>query len=509
MFDTTPIFRAYARRRTRQLRAQDPAPTQLRTLRSLVRKAERTAFGRAHGFASIQTVDDFRQRVPLGRYEDFWANYWKPAFPAVTDATWPGRIPFFAVTSGTTTGVTKYIPVSREMIVSNRKAGTDLFVHHVANRPHSRLLGGLSFMLGGSTALEELAPGVWSGDLSGIAAKTLPWWARLRYFPPRGLETISDWEEKITVFAERSAGLDLRSIGGVPSWMLIYFDRLSAMGPNSGRSLAEIFPHLEMIVHGGVNFAPYRNLFSERLAGTNAETREVYPASEGFIALADRGDGDGLRLMLDSGLFYEFVPVEELGSPNPTRHWVAEVETGVNYAIALSTCAGVWGYVVGDTVRFVDRHPPRILVTGRTSYSLSAFGEHLIGEEVEGAVAAAASEIDARVTDFSVGPVFPSGEGGLGWHLYIVEFGAELTEAKVAERFAAAVDAYLSETNDDYRSHRSGGYGMRAPSVRLVPPGTFAAWMKSRGQLGGQHKVPRIINDPELFENLRAFADKS
>lgn len=506
MLDATPLLRLYARRRLRTLAAQAPVATQRRQLLGLVRRAANTRFGRDHGFAGIRSVEAFQAQVPLRRYEDLWRAYWQPAFPRVRNATWPGTIPFFAVTSGTTTGVTKYIPVTRPMVAGNRQGGTDLLVFHLASQPGSRVLGGYNFMLGGSAALEQSAPGVWTGDLSGIVARTMPWWARMRYFPPRRLETMADWEEKIAAFAERAAHLDLRTIGGVPSWMLIFFDALARLRPDRGKALAAHFPNLELLVHGGVSFAPYRALFAELLSGSRAETREVYAASEGFLAVADRGDGEGMRLMLDTGLFFEFVPVEELDAARPTRHWAATIETGVNYAIVLSTCAGVWASVVGDTVRFVDTRPPRLLVSGRTSYTLSAFGEHLIGEEIETAVSDAAAAIGAQVTDFSVGPVYPAAGGDLGGHLYVVEFADGAPGAAALDRFAAAVDERLSALNDDYRAHRSGGYGMKAPHIHAVPPGTFAAWMKRRGQLGGQHKVPRIINDDALFANLRRFA---
>jgi hypothetical protein len=506
MIDVTTLFRLYARRRLAALGHQDAAQVQERQLLKLTATAAATRFGREHHFEAIRSVDDFRRQVPLRRYEDLWSTYWEPSFPEVVDATWPGKIPYFAATSGTTSGITKHIPVTEPMIGSNRRAGTDIFVHHVANRPRSRVMGGYSFMLGGSTALEERAPGVWSGDLSGIIASRLPWWARLRYFPPRDLESMTDWEAKIDAFAERSQDLDIRAISGVPSWMLLFFDRLAARRPDRGRSIPAHFPNLEMVIHGGVDFAPYRDLFADRIEGGHAETREVYAASEGFIAVADRGDGDGMRVVLDSGIFYEFVPVEELAAEAPTRHWIAEVETGVNYAIVLSTCAGVWASIIGDTVRFVDREPPRLLITGRTSYTLSAFGEHLIGEEVEAAAAAAAHAIDRRLTDFAVGAIYPDRDGELGGHLWIVEFAEGKPDEAALARFAEVIDNHLAESNDDYRVHRSRDYGMKAPRVHVLEPGGFAAWMKGRGQLGGQHKVPRIINDAELFDTLRDFA---
>ena len=515
MYDATWMLRLYARRRLRQLEAMEPRQTQRRVLSSLFRRGLRTRFGRDHGFAASWSLDDFRSRVPLRDYDAFWQAYWQAPFPRLADCTWPGLVPWFAVSSGTATGTTKYIPVSREMHRSNVRAGADLLTYHLANRPESRLFAGRVFMLGGSTGLVRQAPGVFSGDISGIEAAAMPGWARLRYFPPRDLEDIADWQVKIGRFAERSLDTDISAVAGTPSWLLIYFERLMEIaGARRGgtpRRIADIYPALELLSHGGVAWAPYRDRFAALLEGSRAETREVYPASEGFFAIADRGDGEGMRLQLDAGIFYEFIPVDEIGSAQPDCRWVGDVEPGVDYALAVTTCAGLWRYLVGDTVTVVERDPPRVLVTGRTSYMLSAFGEHVIGAEVEQAVAAAARAIGATVNDFSAGSVHPEEDGARGGHLYIVELGAEGSgigpdDARQA-RFAAELDATLCRLNDDYEAHRAGGYGMDAARVRFLPAGGFAAWMKSRGKLGGQNKVPRIVNDPELFAALRRFAD--
>ena len=510
MYDATWLLRLYARRRLGHLARMDPLAVQRGVLSSLVRRARSTTFGRDHGFSTSWSLDDYRSRVPLRDYDGFWETYWREPFPRLNDRTWPGLIPWFAVSSGTSTGTTKYIPVSREMHRSNVRAGAELLTHHVANRPESRLLAGRVFMLGGSTGLVRRAPGVHSGDLSGIAAAAMPSWARLRYFPPRGLESIADWEEKIGRFAERSLDVEIAAVAGTPSWLLIFFERLAEVAGGANR-IADIWPGLEMLSHGGVAWAPYRDRFAELLEGSRAETREVYPASEGFFAVADRADGEGLRLLLDTGIFYEFIPVDRIDGANPDCRWIGDLEPGVNYALAVTTCAGLWRYLVGDTVTLVERDPPRVLVTGRTNYMLSAFGEHVIGAEVERAVAEAAKAIGATVTDFAVGSVFPEETGVRGGHLYIVEFGAQPGEDGLDpgrhKRFAERLDATLCSLNDDYAAHRAGGYGMDAARARILAPGGFAAWMKSRGKLGGQNKVPRIVNDQELFAALREFAD--
>lgn len=505
MIDLTPLLHLYAGFRRRRLARQDAAAVQQLTLSRLLQQAANTRFGRDHDFARLRSPADFAAAVPLRRYEDFWSEYWQPVFPVLEECSWPGRIRYFAASSGTSSGNTKFIPVSRDMLLSNRRAGLDVVTHHLAARPASRVGGGRHLLLGGSTALVGRAQGVWSGDLSGIAAATAPWWMRPFEFPSAEIARMTDWTGKMTRLAALAPNADIRSLSGTPSWLLLFFDELARQHPEREPRLASFFPKLDLLVHGGVNFAPYRARFAEWLAGSRAETREVYAASEGFIAVADRGDSDGLRLVADHGLFYEFVPVAEIDAARPVRHWLGDIETGVDYAIVLTTNAGLWAYVVGDTVRFVERDPPRLQVTGRLSYTLSAFGEHLTGEEIEAAAAEAAAAIGAGLRDFAAGALYPQRPGEIGGHLYVVEFEAPVSEEDRA-RFGAALDAALMRRNLDYRDHRAGGFGMRAPEVLVLRPGGFAEWMRRRGRLGAQNKVPRVINDPDLLADLRGFA---
>lgn len=503
--DATPLLRAFASRRMAELAQQDPLGAQRLTLGRLLRRAAGTRFGREHGFCGIRRIRDYQARVKLRDYDAFWNEYWSPAFPVLRNVTWPGLIPYFAQSSGTTGGPTKRIPVSHAMTRSNTGAGFDTLSFHLAARPASRVFGGANFLLGGSTALERLAPGVYAGDLSGIAADRIPVWARPRAFPPRALSLIGDWEAKVAALAPCSLERDIRSISGTPSWMLLFFEQLATRHPARPRRLVEYYPHLELLVHGGVSFAPYRDAMATWLDGSQAETREVYPASEGFIAAADRGYGDGLRMVLDRGLFFEFVRPAELDAPNPDRRWLGTAEIGVEYALVLSSNAGLWSFVVGDTVMLTERNPPRLLITGRTAFTLSAFGEHLIVQELDRAVTEAARTLGAGVADYAAGPVFPDRGWSRGGHLFIVELTASAPGSEAA--FARVLDEVLTRLNADYAAHRQGDFGMLPPEVRLVPPGTFAAWMRRRGKSGGQNKVPRVINDPALLEDLRAFID--
>ncbi len=505
MVDATPYLRLYAQRRRAALVRQDAAVAQAHQLRRLVRLARHTRFGRDHDFGGIEDVPSFQARVPLRRYDDFWREYWQPAFPNLVDVTWPGRVPFFALSSGTSSGTTKYIPCTAAMNRANTRAGLDLLSHHLAHRPSSRAFGAKMLMLGGSTALTEEAPGVFSGDLSGIAVARLPWWARRFAFPPLEVALLTDWEDKVGRIAALAAHGDIRVITGTPSWLLILFREQARLLGRADATAAELYPNLDLLVHGGVNFAPYRAGFEAFLAGSHAELREVYPASEGFIALQDETPADGLRLMVDNGLFFEFIPVDQLHRAEPDRRWLGTAQLGTNYAIIVSSCAGLWSYVMGDTVRLVSLDPPRLLITGRTSYTLSAFGEHLIGEEIEAAVASAAAMLGLAVTDYSVGAVLSDDDpGGRGGHVFVMEFDGTVS-AEVAQHCARLLDADLARRNDDYRTHRAGDYGMAPPRVVAVSPGGFAQWMKRRGKLGGQNKVPRIINDDGLFADLRRF----
>jgi hypothetical protein len=495
MLDLTRFFGLYARRRRAALARENAAAMQAAQLQRLIARARNTRFGRDHEFSQLRTVPDFQRAVPLRRYEEMWAQYWQVPFPHLNDTSWPGTIRLFAATSGTSSGTSKYIPVSAAMSRANLRAAFDVLVHHLTHRPQSQVLGGHMFLLGGSTHLGKLAPRIYSGDLSGIALKRVPWPLRPYIFPPSSVAAELDWDRKIEDIVRAVPLADIRMVSGTPPWLLRLFER-------QGADAHAVYPNLELLVHGGVNFGPYRARF-EQFLGDGADLREVYAASEGFIALQDEAPEAGLRLVTDNGLFFEFVPLDELDRPAPARHTLADAEMGVDYALALSSCAGLWAYLIGDTVRLISREPPRIVITGRTSYFMSAFGEHLAGGEIERAVSKAAGTISAAVSDFAMGAMIPRVPGEIARHCYVVEFSAcPLPEAM--EIFAKTIDTVLSRSNDDYAHYRSDGR-IAPPRVVAVRPGAFAAWMKARGRLGGQNKVPRVINDTEMFSGLLAF----
>jgi hypothetical protein len=486
-------FAAYSRRRMRQVSRLDPVAVQERTLRKLVRAASGTRFGRDHGFAQVRTIADYQARVPLRTYEDLWNDYLKDHYPTFDNLTWPGRIPFLALTSGTTTGATKYIPVSDAMVASNRKAAQTMIAAYLNQRPGSRLFLGKLFFMGGSTDLDYPAPGVGQGDLSAIASKTVSPWLRPYAFPPLDVALEPSWDRKLALMAERSLNEPITLVSGVSSCLVTLFQRVIAL---SGKpTVAEVWPTLELVVHGGVKFDPYRESFQRLLGAPTIFLHESYPCSEGFIAFGDPATGL-LRLVLDHGIFYEFVPTSELGTERPARHWLGNLQAGVNYAIVVSTCAGMWSHVIGDTVRFESLDPPLLTFTGRTKYTLSAFGEHLISEEIEAAVATASAGARAAVRDWHVGPVF---RGELGHHRFVFEF---ITPPECLDSFRRALDAELARRNAHYQWFRAKGGGLPLPALVAARAGAFDSWMRSRGRLGGQHKVPRIDSTGTLTSAL-------
>lgn len=499
MIDPTPLIKPFARGRIEALRNAAPEIQQRRILKRLLKDAAGTRFAKDHQLNDELTVEDFQERVPLRDYDAFWHAYWKKPFPHLAGQTWAGDIPFFAVSSGTTTGRNKYIPLTRRMIRQQQRTGLHVMAAHLAAHPESRCLGGKTLMIGGTTTLTEEATGIESGDLSGILADNVPPYYRAFAYPPPDIARITDWDQKLDRLVEAIGHDRIKILGGIPSWILILFDRLEEH--------YQRWPlqELDLFVHGGVPWAPYAKRFEPYLAKSGAKTREVYPASEGFIAFADAGPDDGMLLAFDGDIFFEFVPVEELVDDRPTRHWAKTIETGVNYAVILTTAAGLWSYIIGDTVTFVSTSPPRLKVTGRTAYMLSVFGEHLIEAELEQAVSEGTARAGIEINDFMVGAHLPSKAGELGQHIFLVEPAKPIgQEDGVAKKVAADIDGVLLRLNEDYNAHRSDGTGLASPKLIFLPPGRFADWMRKRGKFGGQHKVPRVVSDPTRFSTVQA-----
>jgi hypothetical protein len=490
------LFSIWARRRARAVEelGQRAPDAQAGTLAALVDMAAGTAFGRAHGFAGIRTHADFARNVPVRRYVET-LPWLERQLRGEEDVTWPGRARWFAKTSGTTAG-DKAIPVTDALVAQNRKAGRDVLAFYLRSVPASRLLEGSLLFLGGSTSREALPAGGFAGDLSGIMAAEMPFWLRRRVVPSVGVVAIRDWELKLEAIARETLGKDLTLLSGMPSWSILLFERWRAL--SSGRSPGELFPGLELLVHGGVRYEPYREPV-EAAFGRSVRRLEVYPASEGFLAVQDDLASPGMLLGLDYGTFYEFVPAAEAGSPSARRLGLGEVTLGETYSIVLSNVAGLWAYEIGDLVRFVSLTPPRVVVAGRTMAFSNCCGENLIVEEVEEAFVAASDATGTSPGEFTVSALPGTAADGRPRLQWIVE---SADPAFPTEAFATAADATLRRRNHDYDTKRTGDVGMLPSVVSLVPPGTFHSWMRARGKLGGQHKVPRLRNDREVADAL-------
>jgi hypothetical protein len=499
-----PALSLYLRRVEGWLRraAADPAAAQRRVLRRLLDRARHTAFGRRHGFSSIAGHADFIRAVPIADYVARleWVQRMLAGEP---DVCWPGKVRYFAQTSGTTAG-DKRIPVTDDMMKSDTRAALAIFAYY-ARRGRGlvrSLMAGQLLFLGGSTALTPTAGGACIGDLSGIATRSLRWPLVKHYEPGLELALIDDWEEKIDKVARRVVGRDVRFVTGMPSWVRVLFDRLCALrGAASEGAISEVWPNLRLFVHGGVSFAPFRAAFQRYFRPEHPlEYLEVYPASEGFVAIQAEAGHGGMEVLTDNGVFYEFVPLSDWGRADAPRLSLDQVKTDVPYSVVVSTNAGLWAYDLGDVVRFVSLRPPRIVFAGRNKHFINAFGENIIAEHVTEALAAAAAATGAEVAAFSAAPRYGDARRRAGAHQYVVEF--DRPPQAGLEEFAEQIDRSLRQINHDYSVKRKGDLGMTRVEVTAVPKGTFYAWMKKRGKLGGQHKVPVCANDRRYVDEL-------
>ena len=483
------IAKPYARLVTSAVlrRAMEPAATQLGVLRQLVQQGGGTAFGRAHGLHQVRDHAGLLQAVPLRDYEGF-----RPFIDRIAagepDVLWPGRPLYLCKTSGTTSGA-KYIPITRHSLPNHIGSARRALLAYIARSGRADFADGKMIFLQGSPVLDRkgLIP---TGRLSGIVANHVPRYLLKNRMPSFATNSIPDWETKVEAIVTETMAADLRLISGIPAWVQMYFERLLAR--TGKRSVKEVFPNFSLFVYGGVNYAPYRSRM-EALIGGSVPSVELFPASEGFIAYQDRSEEEGLLLVLDNGIYYGF---KELGPGGRVRS-INDVELGRQYALVLYTNAGLWGYEIGDTVRFVSLAPPRIKVTGRTKHFTSAFGEHVIAEEVEGALRAAMASAPCEVAEFTVAPE-PAPAEGLPYHEWFIEFAAPPADL---HRFAAAMDEALQQRNPYYRDLIAGKV-LRPLVIRALPRGAFAAWMKARGMNDAQSKVPRLANDRRYVEGL-------
>jgi hypothetical protein len=486
-------FAAYIAGETRKW-SLNPYKAQHETLQSLVREASGTQFGKDHNFGAIRNHEDFKRNVPIRDYEDLKA-YVEKVVEGQPDILWKGKPEYFAKTSGTTSG-TKYIPITKESIPFHIAGARNALLSYVHETKKSAFLDGGLIFLSGSPELYTKA-GIKTGRLSGIVNHHVPAYLRSNQKPSYETNCIEDWEEKLERIIDETLSVDMTLISGIPPWVQMYFDRIQL---RTGKKIKDVFPNFSMFVYGGVNFEPYRGKLEESM-GKKIDSIETYPASEGFIAYQDSQVHPGLLLLLNSGMFFEFVPVEEYFNANPRRLNIEEVELNKNYAVILNTNAGLWGYSIGDTVKFISKNPYRILVTGRIKHFISAFGEHVIGEEVENAIRLTLEKFKSvEIVEFTVAPHVAPSEG-LPHHEWFIEFSKTPDNL---EAFSLELDHQMRKLNVYYDDLITGNI-LRTLRIRPLKKNAFIEYMKSLGKLGGQNKVPRLSNDRKLAEQLNSF----
>ncbi len=487
-------FAAIVNSRLNKLR-QNAVALQQKTFQHLIATAQNTAFGADHHFSQISSYADFKKNVPIRDYEQL-----RPYIDRVTkgeeNVLWPGKPAYLSKTSGTTSGV-KYIPISKESMPEHIKAARNALLSYIHETGKADFVDGKLIFLQGSPVLDVKA-GIPTGRLSGIVAHHVPGYLQKNRMPSYDTNCIDDWEQKVDAIVEETKNQDMRLISGIPPWCQMYFDRLSAV--SGGKKIKDIFPNFKLFVHGGVNYEPYRARMEESI-GFKIDSIETYPASEGFIAFQDSQKEKGLLLMVDSGIFYEFIPTDEYFNENPTRISLADVELDRNYALILNTSAGLWGYSLGDTIKFVSKSPYKIIVTGRIKHYISAFGEHVIGEEVEQALMSVANQQGVDVIEFTVAPQVNPSAGQLPYHEWFIEFGKAPADMAT---FSLEVDKALQKKNIYYFDLITGNI-LRPLVIQSVKKDTFINYMRSQGKLGGQNKVPRLSNDRKIADELKEY----
>ncbi len=473
--------------------AAKPIETQDKVFKNLIEQGRKTAFGKDHDFASIQSYDDFKKHVKVTDYEGL-RSYVDRVVKGESDILWPGKPLYFAKTSGTTSGA-KYIPITKESMPTHIKAAKNALLFYIVEKNDASFVNGKMIFLQGSPVLHD-KNGVKLGRLSGIVAHYVPKYLQKNRLPSWETNCIEDWDNKVEKIVEETLHENMTVISGIPSWVQMYFEKLVS---KTGKKINEIFPEFNFFIYGGVNFEPYKNKF-ESLIGKKIDYIELYPASEGFIAFQDSQKEKGMLLQLDSGMFYEFIPADEFFNENPTRISLKDVKTGVNYVIILNTTAGLWGYNIGDTVEFTSTKPYRIKVTGRIKHFISAFGEHVIGKEVEKALNDAILGTDITISEFTVAPQVNPKEG-LPYHEWFIEFE---NEPQNLIEFAKKIDAAMQKQNIYYFDLIEGKV-LTPLKITKIKKGGFHAYMKSIGKFGGQNKIPQLSDNRKIADVLQQF----
>lgn len=464
---------------------------------NLMDTAKNTEWGKKYGYADISSVSQFKQRVPVSTYEDLFPKI-ERVMKGEQNILWPSAISWFAKSSGTTNARSKYIPVSSESLEDcHFKGGKDMISIYTNLYPETRVFTGKALSIGGSLRENEYNSKTYCGDISAVIMQNLPVWAEAIRTPPLKIALMDKWEEKIEAMAETTIKENVTSISGVPTWTYVLINRILEITRKN--NILEVWPNLEFFAHGAVAFGPYRELFKQLIPAEQMNYLEIYNASEGFFGIQDQaGTHDEMLLMLDYGVYYEFIPAEEFESENPATLTLDQVELDKNYALVISTNAGLWRYKIGDTIKFTCLEPFRIKISGRTKHFINAFGEELIIENAETAIITACQKTGAIISNFTAAPVYFEGKNR-GGHQWVIEFAQEPDNLAT---FSQILDETLREINSDYDAKRQNDLALQAPLVHIAPPGTFYQWLRSKGKLGGQNKVPRLSNSREHLEEI-------
>ncbi len=502
-FITNRVIRYFLHRHVNKVYAwlDNPLPYQQKLFQDLIALNGNTEWGKTHGFAKIRTPQAFAQQIPLQDYDSL-KPYIQRTLNGEQDILWHQPINWFAKSSGTTSDKSKFLPLSPQAIHQCHIAGSqDLMALYIQHNPKTTIFGGKSLILGGSHEVNQLNRFARYGDLSAVLLNHLPAVAKLLRTPNTDISLLPNWEEKIERTAQLVVKQSITNFAGVPTWFLVLFKRVLEI---SGKdNLLEVWPNLELYMHGGVSFTPYTHVFKQLIPNANMQYWQTYNASEGFFAIQDQPYRNDMALLLNHGIYYEFMPMSEMGSSQPRTLNLEEVETGKNYALVITTNAGLWRYLPGDTVMFTTLKPYRIRVTGRTRHFINAFGEELIVDNADAAIEVASLKTNAEVQEYTAAPIYFS-ETGNGGHEWLIEFS---NPPQNLFEFAQHLDTTLKQVNSDYEAKRYQDMAMQFPVVTAVPAGTFYRWLKFKGKLGGQHKVPRLANDRQYLDEIKKFTE--
>ncbi|TVR41839.1 MAG: hypothetical protein EA394_04995 [Bacteroidia bacterium] len=498
------LISRYFRNRLPQIEhfMEHPEEVQNHTFNQLIDAAGNTEWGKKYAFKDIDSYDTYAERVPLQDYDEI-----KPSIDRLLkgeqQVLWPSEIQWFAKSSGTTSDRSKFIPISRESLTNcHYKAGKDVLTIYCNNNSHTRIFDGKGLIMGGSHKVSEFNSRAFFGDLSAVLLQNAPLLADLFRIPDLSLALLDDWEEKLDRVAHASYNQNVTNISGVPSWNLILLKRiLEVTGRNN---ILEVWPNLELFIHGGVSFGPYREQFEKLIPSPDMHYLETYNASEGFFGIQDRPDANDMLLMLDYGIFYEFIPMDAYGQPGQKAIPLSDVDTDTNYAMVITTNAGLWRYMIGDTVRFTGVKPYRIRISGRTKNFINAFGEEVIVDNTDTALQEASRETGAVISEYTAAPIYLNDQQSAA-HQYIIEFEIEPNDIN---RFIHVLDKQIQMLNSDYEAKRSHDLLLKKPKLTCVPKGTFFQWMKSRGKIGGQNKVPRLYNNRKYVDDILGYLKK-